>query len=242
MGYTRRRGARARGRARRHVHRRHGRADRGAARQSRALPARLAGRHGVRAGGEPRAEAARRARARGRTRRSSASPSTTASSCTGSTTRASSRVGEVELRAVQPAAGQFTVAPERRRPGDRREGRGRALRPAGLASMRGSRFRRELVVDDAAIAAARGRLVRVAAVVVGARSRSARRSPGERHAHRALRGGAARDPARGRVRRVRAAAGGLAAIATAAGLMVGAGVANVLSALLWRAGSRTRSP
>ena len=55
----------------------------------RPLPARLAGRSRLRAGGEPGAGAAVGSRGRGRARRSSGSPSTTASSCTGSTTRAS---------------------------------------------------------------------------------------------------------------------------------------------------------
>ena len=88
-GLHRRRGARARRRARRHVRRRHDRPHRREARPSRALPARLAGRPGARAGGEPRPRAARRARARERARRSSASPSTTATCCTGSTTTGS---------------------------------------------------------------------------------------------------------------------------------------------------------
>ena len=103
------RGARPRRRARRHVHRRHGRADRGAARQPRPLPARLAGRHRLRAGREPRARAAVGDSSRAAARRSSGSPSTTATCCTGSTTRASSPARRVELDAAEPAAGQFRV-------------------------------------------------------------------------------------------------------------------------------------
>ena len=108
-GLHRRRGARVRGRARRHVLGRHGRADVRAARPSRAVPARLAGRPRLRAGGEPGAASRWRSSARGRARRSSGSRSTTAISCTGSTTRASCPAREIEVEAAHPEAGQFTV-------------------------------------------------------------------------------------------------------------------------------------
>ena len=108
------------------------------ARPPRPLPARLAGRHGRRAGREPRARAALGARAGRRARRSCASPSTTATCCTGSTTRASSRAPRSSSSAAEPAAGQFRVALERRREGDRREGRRRPVRPAAAVSGRPS--------------------------------------------------------------------------------------------------------
>ena len=57
-GLHRGRGARPRRRAGRHLQRGHGRADQHAPRQPGALPARLADRHGLRAGREPRARAA----------------------------------------------------------------------------------------------------------------------------------------------------------------------------------------
>ena len=106
MGYTAAE-ARARGRARRHVQRRHGRADRGAARHPDRCP-RLARRPGVRAGGEQEPRAARRPRDGARSG-DRASPSTTASSCTGSTTRASPPGTRVVIRERQPAVAQFRV-------------------------------------------------------------------------------------------------------------------------------------
>ena len=137
-----RRGARARGRARRHVHRRHGRADRRAARPSRPLPARLAGRH--RRSSRPRTTSSRRSptsQRRRRARRSSASPSTTASSCTGSTTRASSRAASSRSRRAAGRRPDHGPA-GRRRARDRRQGRRRPLRPAGLVVARTGRDRR----------------------------------------------------------------------------------------------------
>ena len=108
MGYTAAEAHVLRRRARRHVQRRHGRADRRAARPSRALPARLARRSGRRAGREQRAGAARRPEAR---------PG-------GEIVRLAEHDGEllhwfydegfvpgaqVVIREAQPAAGQFKV-------------------------------------------------------------------------------------------------------------------------------------
>ena len=69
------------------------------------LPARLAGRPGLRAGGEQRARSARRARGPAKRRRSCGSPSTTASSCTGSTTRATSRGRRSSSATLSPPPG-----------------------------------------------------------------------------------------------------------------------------------------
>ena len=89
MGYTAVRVPRAGRRDGRHVHRGHDRADQRAARTTRPLPARLAGRARRRAGRERRARLARGLVPGGGRPRSSASQSTTATCCTGSTTRAS---------------------------------------------------------------------------------------------------------------------------------------------------------
>ena len=109
--------------------RRHGRADRGAARQPRPLPARLAGRPGVRAGARTRSWRRSPTSKSAARRRSSGSPSTTASSCTGSTTRASrpGRRSSSARRSRRRASSRCCSAATRA--GDRREGRSRPLRP-----------------------------------------------------------------------------------------------------------------
>ena len=123
-----RRGARARRRARRHVLRGHGRADRGAARQPRALPARLARRPRVRAGREQGAGPAHR-------------PEGRAAGGDRPARRARRRASALVLRrGLHPGnAGRDPRGPARRSPvqgaagrqgraGDRREGRRRPLR------------------------------------------------------------------------------------------------------------------
>jgi hypothetical protein len=99
----------------------------------------------------------------------------------------------------------------------------------------GSRFRREVVVSDAEVAAARHRLVRVAAVVVAA-DLVVKVATGPVHAHR-------RSAAELLVIALVVVLAGYALplagtrrIATAGGLMVGAGVGNLVSAFLWRRG------
>ena len=102
-----------------------------AARQPRPLPARLAGRHLARAGGEPRP--AGRSRRSPRARRASCAwPSTTATSCTGSTSRAWCPAPSVEVLRIDPAAGQLTVRDRRRRAGHRRARGRRSVRPARI--------------------------------------------------------------------------------------------------------------
>ena len=158
-------GARARGRARRHVQRRHGRAD--PARSSGIPTAACTAGPSTRSSSRPRTRSRRRSPTsrRGAKRRSCVSPSMTASSCTGSTTKASHR-GACPPRAAAGGRPVQGTARSRQRARDRREGRRRPVCPPRLTKPRRQPSRvqaRDRLDRDHRVDAGRGREVATSA-------------------------------------------------------------------------------